>query len=188
MAALYDLEQPVRILREGGMLLYPTDTIWGLGCDATNDTAVHAIFHLKQRPFHKPLVVLMRDVEMIKEYIPVVHPRVETLLAYHERPLTIIYEAARGLAPLVTAADGSAAIRVPHDQYCQDLLRQFGRPIVATSANVSTRPFPAHFGEITSDVICGVDYVEKHRQWDKRKYEPSVIARLNAEEELEFLR
>ena len=188
MTQLYDLEQPVSVLRAGGLILYPTDSIWGIGCDATDDVAVLSVFHLKQRPFHKPLVSLVSDIDMLKNYVPKIHPRIETLLAHHERPLTIIYENVRGLAPLVVGKGGTAAIRLPQDRYCRDLIRQFGKPLVATSANVSDRPFPAHFGEVTSDIIQGVDHVCKHRQWDKRKFEPSVIARLGANEELEFLR
>ena len=188
MHPLYELEQPVNVLRSGGLILYPTDSIWGIGCDATNDESVHAVFHLKNRPYTKPLVVLVSDLDMLRTYVPFVHPRVETLLAYHQRPLTIVYDNARGLAPLVTASNGTAAIRIPQDRYCQDLVRQFGKPLVATSAKVNTCPYPAHFGEVTSDIISGVDYVCKHRQWDKRKNAPSVIARMGEDGELEFLR
>jgi len=188
MSQGYSTEKATETLANGGLILYPTDTIWGVGCDATNEAAVEAVFDLKKRPKDKPFVLLMSDVDMLKAYLKQLHPRLETLLLYHKRPLTIIYEDAINLAPNAIAANGSVAIRIPKDEYCLDLIRDFGKPIVASSANISNEPFPSHFGEVSSDVIVGVDYIEKYRQWDKEQREPSVIARLGVKDELEFLR
>jgi len=188
MSEGYQLETAVQTLHDGGMILYPTDTIWGIGCDATNEVAVNNVFELKQRPKDKPFVILVSDVDMLKDYVAQLHPRIETLLNYHHRPLTIIYDQGICLAPNAISSNGSVAIRIPHDEYCQDLIRAFGKPIVASSANISNQPFPAHFGEVSSDVIMGVNYIEKYRQWDKKQREPSIIARLGEKDELEFLR
>ena len=184
----YDLEPILACLENGGTILYPTDTIWGLGCDATNAEAVAKIYELKGRQPDKPYVLLVSSIEMLKEYVERIHPRVETLLLFHERPLTVIYEKAKNLPAISTGSDGSVAIRVTHDPFCKELIETFGKPIVSTSANVSDEPFPNHFGEISSAIIVGVDYVVKHRTMDKDMNQPSVIARMDENEELEFLR
>ncbi len=184
----YDLEPILSCLETGGTILYPTDTIWGIGCDATNEVAVEKVFSLKQRPPSKPFPVLVSSIEMLKEYVKWVHPRLETLLQYHERPLTIIYENATNLAKNATSADGSVAIRIPKDPFCQQLIENFGKPLVSTSANISDAPYPNHFGEISSAVIIGVDHVVKYRQLDKNMGQPSVICKLDENEELFFLR
>jgi L-threonylcarbamoyladenylate synthase len=183
-----DISEIVRILEEGGIICYPTDTIWGLGCDATNVEAIARISALKGRPPEKGYVLLVSDLPMLKTYVPKIHPRIETLLAYHKRPLTVIYERNIGLPPEAKAPDGSAAIRIPVDEFCQTLVGLFGKPIVSTSANISGQPFPTTFGTISSDVLGAVDYVVKHRQEDKEPGEPSAIARLDRHHELEFIR
>ena len=180
----------LRALRRGGLLLFPTDTIWGIGCDATDAAAVRNIYTLKQRPLHKPFVLLVDSVEMLRRYVGEVHPRVETLLLHHLRPLTIIYENARRLPPVVQGPGGTVAIRVVQDRFCRRLINQFDRPLVGTSANVSDQPFPTHFGAIRSDIIRGCDHVVRYRQNDRSLDQPSVIARIADPErpELEFLR
>ncbi|MBL7818630.1 MAG: threonylcarbamoyl-AMP synthase [Saprospiraceae bacterium] len=182
-------QEILNVLRHGGVILYPTDTIWGLGCDATNAEAVDKISTIKERTPDKGYVLLVDSVEMLKKHVGIVHPRVETLLSYHVRPLTIIYDEAFGVASNVLAPDGSVGIRVTQDPFCRELIAQFGKPIVSTSANRSGAPFPAHFGEISSDVLEKVDLVVKYKQDVKERGEPSVIARFNREyEELDFLR
>lgn len=188
MAAHYDVTRAASVLSRGGLILYPTDTIWGIGCDATDAAAVASIYKLKRRDPAKSFVVLVNSVAMLQHYVAQLHPRLETLLVYHQRPLTVIYDRGANLAPNATAPDGSIAIRIPQDKYCLDLITAANMPLVATSANVSNEPFPAHFGEVSSEIIQGVDYVEKYRQYDKTRREPSVIVRLNEREELEFLR
>lgn len=176
-------------LRQGGVILYPTDTIWGIGCDATNEAAVDRISEIKARPPEKGYVLLVDSIEMLKKHVGEVHPRVETLLSYHTRPLTIIYEESFGVASNVLAPDGSVAIRIVQDAFCRELIAQLGKPIVSTSANRSGEPFPSHYGEISSDVLEMVNLVVKYKQDNKERGEPSVIARFDSEaEELEFLR
>ncbi len=184
----YELEPILAYLETGGTILYPTDTIWGIGCDATNEDAIDKVISLKQRDPSNPFVILVSSIEMLKKYVTWTHPRLETLLQYHERPLTIIYENAINLAKNATSMDGSVAIRIPKDPFCQQLIENFGKPLVSTSANISNAPYPNHFGEISSAVIIGVDHVVKYRQLDKNMNEPSVICKLDENEELFFLR
>ena len=175
-------------LTRDGLILYPTDTIWGIGCDATNPVAVQKIFDLKKRPNDKPFVLLVDSIEMLKEYVVEVHPRVETLLMHHIQPLTIVYEKAKNLPDISFSKDGSVAIRVVMDAFCKELIGRYGKPLVGTSANISDLPFPANFGGISSDVIMGVDYVVKWKQGEKKLNNPSVIAKFTEKEELTFLR
>lgn len=184
----YDLEPILACLENGGTILLPTDTIWGIACDATNADAVEKVHELKQQERNQPFVLLVSSIEMLKDYVHHIHPRIETLLLFHQRPLTIIYENAKNLPTNAYADDGSVAIRIPHDPFCQALIESFGKPIVATSANISGDPLPSHFGEISSAVIIGVDYVVKYRTMDKDMNEPSVIAKLDENEELVFFR
>jgi L-threonylcarbamoyladenylate synthase len=181
----YDLEPILACLENGGTILLPTDTIWGIACDATNAEAVEKVHELKR---NRPFVLLVSSIEMLKDYVQQVHPRIETLLLFHQRPLTIIYENAKNLPTNAYGDDGSVAIRITHDPFCQSLIESFGKPIVATSANISGDPLPNHFGEISSAVIIGVDYVVKYRTMDKDMNEPSVIAKLDENEELVFFR
>lgn len=188
MVQNYLLEPVLSTLENGGLILFPTDTIWGIGCDATHAEAVARLRLLKELPLDQPLTVLAPTIERMKNFVAFVHPRVETLLIFHNRPLTIIYDQARNLAPQAAASDGSIAFRIPKDRFCQELLVEFGRPIVATAACIGTTPYPRHFGEISSAVIEGIDHVVKYRQMDKDMAEPSVIARLGEDEELIFIR
>jgi len=183
-----NIGQITSTLSNGGIILYPTDTIWGIGCDATNPVAVERVFKLKNRPPAKSFVLLVDSIEMLKEYVNHVHPRVDTLLHYHVRPLTVIYDQARNLPQNVIANDGSVGIRIVQDVFCRELIRSFGKPLVATSANISNEPSPTCFGNVSSEVIQGVDYVARHRQNDTSQGEPSVIIKVDNEGEIEFLR
>lgn len=184
-----DISEIVRLLEGGGIICYPTDTIWGIGCDATNEAAIARISALKGRAPDKGYVLLVSSIEMLKQYVPKIHPRLETLLSFHQRPLTIVYE--RGVVGLPAAAkapDGSAAIRVAQDEFCQQLIEALGKPLISTSANKSGEPFPPTFGGISSEILGGVDYVVKYRQDDKEPGEPSSIAKLDRHHELDFIR
>jgi len=175
-------------LRTDGIILYPTDTIWGIGCDATNETAVKKIYDLKKRELSKPFVLLVDSLEMLKEYVHQVHPRIETLLSFHQRPLTVVYNQAKNLPPISASDAGSVAIRVVQDAFCKQLIGAFGKPLISTSANISTEPFPANFGEVSSAIIEGVNYVVKFRQDEKTMGEPSVVVKVEENGELVFLR
>jgi L-threonylcarbamoyladenylate synthase len=183
-----DISEITRILENGGLICYPTDTVWGIGCDAGNEEAVARINALKGRAPEKGYVLLVSDMAMLKRYVPRIHPRLETLLAYHTRPLTVVYDRSTNLPAWVKAPDGSVAIRVVQDEFCQKLIETLGRPIVSTTANVSGQPWPPTFGAISSEILGAVDYVVKYRQDDREPGEPSSIAKLDRHQELEFIR
>ncbi|NNE30613.1 MAG: threonylcarbamoyl-AMP synthase [Saprospiraceae bacterium] len=175
-------------LETNGIILYPTDTIWGLGGDATDPKVIRKIFKLKERAEDKPFVLLVSDLEMLVNYAGKVHPKIDRLLQFHERPLTVVYPQSEGLPSLATGENGSVAIRIVKDDFCSELIRVFGKPIISTSANVSDQPFPKNFGEISSTILSGVDYIVPLRQTDKELGEPSVIVSLSPKGELVFLR
>lgn len=188
MVQNYDLDGAVKTLLNGGLILYPTDTIWGIGCDATNAKSVDQVYDLKRRDRSKPLIILVDSIAMLRNYVAHLHPRLETLLIYHVRPLTVVYEHAINLPANLVGKDGSIAIRIVQDPYCKALISAFGRPLVSTSANISNEPFPSNFGSVSSEIIQGVDYVVKHRQHEKVNGKPSVMVKLSDKEELIFLR
>lgn len=175
-------------LESGELILYPTDTIWGIGCDATNPVAVEKVFELKKRDRSKPFVILVSCIKMLKAYVREVHPRMDTLLSHHTRPLTVIYDQGIGLASNAIGQDGSVAIRIVQDDFCKELINSFGKPIVATSANISNEPFPGNFGEISSDVISKVDHVVRFRQEEKSLGQPSVLVKVERNGDFVFLR
>lgn len=183
-----DISEIVRLLEGGGLLCYPTDTIWAIGCDATNEAAIARLAELKGQAPAKGYIVLVDSLEMLKQYVPKIHPRIETLLAYHQRPLTLVYDHVTGLPLVVKAPDRTAAIRVATDEFCRELIREFGKPLVSTAACKHGEPYPPTFGAISSEILGGVDYVVKYRQDDKEPHEPSAIARLDRHKELEFIR
>lgn len=183
-----DISEIVRLLEGGGLLCYPTDTIWAIGCDATNETALARLSALKELPAGQGYILLTDSLEMLKHYVPKIHPRVETLLAYHQRPLTVIYDKPVHLPASVRAPNGTVAIRIASDEFCRELIHTFGKPIVSTAACKYDKPYPPTYGAISSEILGGVDYVVKYRQDDKEPQEPSAIARLDRHKELEFIR
>ena len=171
----FDIEQCLKVLHEGGIILYPTDTIWGIGCDATNAAAVEKIMALKQRPAAKSFVVLVASEREILQHVAAPDLAVFDYLEKVQKPTTVIYEHALGLAENVLAEDGSVAIRICNDEFCRHLIKRFRKPIVSTSANISGEPSPALFAEINDAIIKGVDYVVKYRQDDASRSAPSSI-------------
>ena len=146
------------ILNKGKTLLYPADTIWGLGCDATNQEAVNKIFALKKRQKNKPLIALVANIDMLRQYVESVPENIEELLQ-NERPTTLVYPKGKGLAEGVISESGSVAIRIPKPCFALDLIAAFGKPIVSTSANISDAPIPERFGEIDPHILAQVDEV-----------------------------
>jgi len=146
-------------LRSGGIILYPTDTVWGIGCDATNPAAVDKIFRLKQRDDSKSMIVLVDQPGRIPSYVDEVPEVAWDLVELADKPLTIIFQKAKNLAPNLIAPDGSIGIRVVRHDFCQKLILQFGKPIVSTSANISGRPFPKNFSEVDEVIKSGVDFI-----------------------------
>ena len=174
-----DLEPALTVLQNGGLILYPTDTIWGIGCDATDPLAVSKVFQLKQREETKSLIVLMADRRDILKYTSQPDLRIFDFLDTVTKPTTVIYEGAMGLASNLVSADGTVAIRLVNDAFCRHLVKRLRRPIVSTSANISGEPSPANFDAIDRRVKEGVDYIVRHRQDDREAREPSAIVRWN---------
>jgi len=176
-----DLEQCLNCLKGEGIFLYPTDTVWGLGGDATSEAAAQRIMQLKNRPANKSFVILVADEIQLARYVKNVDSRIIDYLNRFEKPTTVIYAGAQGLAPMVMAADGSVAIRICKDPFCQALLRQSGKPLISTSANLSGQPTPAMFAEVDPAVVQGVDYVVRHRQQDRKRAAASTIIKWHPE-------
>ncbi len=174
-------------LRSGGVLLYPTDTIWGLGCDARNEAAVRRLFELKQREEGKALVVLIADVGQLSEYVVRVPDVAWDWVEFSENPLTIVYPKGKNVAPNVLAPDGSLAIRLLKDEFCRGLVYRFQRALVSTSANASGQSAPQRFEDISEEIKRGVDYI-LHPPSPLKPAPPSTIVRLGVDGEVEFLR
>jgi L-threonylcarbamoyladenylate synthase len=183
-----DLVQSLSTLRSGGIILYPTDTIWGIGCDATDEAAVKRIFDLKQRSESKSLVILVADVRELVKYLSTPPPDIADTIAAFDRPTTVIYEGALHLAPNVIAEDGTVAIRVVKEPFCRHLIKRFRKPIVSTSANISGAPAPATFLDVTDEIKQGVDYTVAYRQHEIAFRQPSRIVRILPDGKLEIVR
>lgn len=183
-----DIEACLRVLESGGLILYPTDTIWGIGCDATNVAAVEKIFALKKRIETKALIVLIADERSLLQYVASPHIEVFDYIAGVSKPTTIIYENAIGLAGNLLAEDGSVGIRICTDEFCKHLIKRFRKPIVSTSANVSGFPPPKVFSDIDIAVKQGVDYVVHYRQDDIIPLEPSAVVKCNKDGSFTILR
>lgn len=183
-----DIDNCLPVLRSGGVILYPTDTVWGLGCDATNEAAVQKIFSIKQREESKALIVLLADERDIIKYVSQPDLRVFDYLQSAERPTTVIYKGALGLADNLIAADGSVGIRLVKDEFCRHLIRRFKKPIVSTSANISGQPAPPCFSAIDNAVLRSVDYVVKYRQNDETQRQPSAVIIWNNDGTIQQLR
>lgn len=183
-----DLQQALETLKNGGLILYPTDTIWGIGCDATNPDAVEKIFALKGREKAKSMVVLLHNDYQLAGYVQDVPDVAYELIEVSDRPLTIVFDGAKNLAENVLASDGSIGIRIVNHPFCQQLLQRFKRPLVSTSANLSGEPSAATFDEIDDEIKEGVDYIVKFGQGNQEKGRPSVIMKLGSGGKFEFLR
>ncbi|WP_347156446.1 L-threonylcarbamoyladenylate synthase [Pontibacter chitinilyticus] len=162
----------------GNVILYPTDTVWGIGCDAENAKAVKKIFDLKERPESKTMIVLVADTEMLRRYVKEVPENFEELLTQQERPTTYVFAGAQNLPKEVIAEDGTVAIRVTKDEFCHRLIRQVGRPIISTSANLSSQPTAAAFADITDSIKQRVDHIVRWRQEEKVEAKPSRIVKI----------
>ena len=172
-----EVQNALTVLRNGGIILYPTDTVWGLGCDATNKEAVQKIFDLKKRNDNKSLIVLMADQREILHYVTAPDLAVFDFIQQQSRPTTIVYENAIGFADNLLAEDGSVAIRIVNDDFCRHLIKRLKKPIVSTCANISNMATPATFAEVSDEIKSGVDYVVRWRQDDNRLVQPSQIIR-----------
>ncbi len=183
-----NIEEVADILIDGGVICYPTDTVWGIGCDATRVNAIQRIKSIKGRKHKNGFIILVDSIERLKKYVEELHPRIETLLEMHVRPLTIIYPKAKNLPQEVCGADGSVAIRIVDCALCQDLIAKIDAPLVSTSANLTGAPYPKIFGEISSEIIEQVDYVSKERRWEKTAAQPSTLGLVDNKGLLKFIR
>jgi len=183
-----DIKKSVAVLQNGGVILYPTDTIWGLGCDATNEAAVAKIMEIKKRVSGKSMIAIVNGTQMLEQYVDGDISLALQHINNTKKPVTMIYRCAKNLAKNVVAQDGSVGIRIVKDTFCEKLIEAFGKPIVSTSANISNEEFPSFFSEINNALLSAVDYVVQHRQEDKTKSEPSQLAILEADGSMKIIR
>lgn len=183
-----DLNKALETLKSGGLILYPTDTIWGIGCDATNPDAVEKIFALKGRDKGKSMIILLGNDYHLEGYVKDVPDVAYELIEATDKPLTIIYSNAKNLAENVVAQDGSIGIRIVQHPFCEQLLQRFRKPIVSTSANISGEISARNFSEISEEIINGVDYVVKFGQQEQANGTASTIMKLDPSGKFEFIR
>jgi len=183
-----EINKALEVLKAGGVILYPTDTIWGLGCDATNPEAVDKLLAIKNRPSEKSLIILLDTDNKIQSYVNEVADVAYDLIEYAENPLTIVFSGAKNLASNVFNADGSVGIRVVKHDFCTPLIQRFRKPIVSTSANLSGNPSPKYFDDIDSQIIDSVDYIVDFEQENRTVKKPSTIMKLSAGGQFEFIR
>jgi L-threonylcarbamoyladenylate synthase len=184
----HDIDNALKILKGGGIILYPTDTIWGIGCDATNEAAVRRIYKLKEREDRKSMLVLLANEGSVERYTTNVPEIAWELLEVADTPLTIIYPGARNFAPSLVAEDGSIGIRITKEEFTATLINRFGKPLVSTSANISGKSSPANFSAIDPEIIRRVDYVVHYRQDDTTAARPSSIIKLGPKGEIVIIR
>lgn len=176
-----DIEKCLKVLKKGGVILYPTDTVWGLGCDATNEKAVNKIFRIKKRAEDKSLIILLSDEKQLKNYVADKTPEVYDFIKGIKKPVTIIYNNARNVAKNVLGKDGSAGIRIVTEKFCKRLIDSFGKPIVSTSSNISGFPPPMVFSDIDVEIKSNVDYIVNYRQEETEPGIPSTIIKINSD-------
>ena len=183
-----DIKNCLMVLEQGGTILYPTDTVWGIGCDATNAEAVQKVYSIKDRPSKKSLIVLLADEKDIITHVANPDPKVFEYLKTVQKPTTIVYDGAIGLAPNLIQDDGTIAIRIVHDKFCRHLLKRFRKPIVSTSANLSGEITPGIFREILNPIRTAVDYVVHYKQDDDKHAQSSAVVKLNRDGTITIIR
>lgn len=183
-----DIKNCIKALEAGQTILYPTDTVWGIGCNALDEAAVDRVFALKQRPKEKSVIILLADARDILQYVAAPPPDIIDMAESFITPTTVIYEGALGFPDNVVHESGSIAIRVCNDPLCKALIKRFRRPIVSTSANLSGQPAARFFNEIDPAIIAGVGYVVQYRQDDTTPKDPSGIIRIHADGTVEKIR
>ena len=174
-----EIKKACQVMREGGVILYPTDTIWGIGCDTTNEEAVRRVYEIKRRADSKAMLVLVDSAVKVDFYVQDVPEVAWDLIELADKPLTIIYSGARNLAPNLLAEDGSVGIRVTGEEFSKRLCQQFRKAIVSTSANVSGQPSPQNFSEISEEIKAAVDYIVDYRREETTQAKPSSIIKLD---------
>ncbi len=183
-----DIRAAIDVLRQGGTILYPTDTIWGIGCDATNPEAVRKVFQIKQRDDSKALICLVDSPGRLQRYVRRVPDVAWDIIDCATRPTTLILDGAVNLAPNLLAEDGSVAIRVTAEVFSKQLCYRYQKAIVSTSANISGQPAPQTFADIDPAIIDAVDYVCLSRQRDTSRHQPSAIIKMGIDGEVKIIR
>lgn len=183
-----DLQQALETLKKGGLILYPTDTVWGIGCDAQNEDAVRRIFRLKQREDSKSMLCLLDAPGKLQGYVEEVPEMAWDLIELTTKPLTIIYPGAKNVAAPLIAEDGSLGIRITGEKFTQALCNGLHGPLVSTSANISGQPAARNYSEISEEILKGVDYVVRYRQDDRSEPKPSSIIKLGIHNEIKIIR
>jgi L-threonylcarbamoyladenylate synthase len=182
------IKEVAEILKQGGIILYPTDTVWGIGCDATNDEAVRKLYNLKQKDSETSALILVADINMIYKYVQTVPDIAVQLVEISDKPLTVVFPNACGVSSEITASDGSIGIRLVNHEYCNSLIRVLKRPLVSTSANMSGMPAPKSFSEISKTIIKGVDFVVDAKYAGKMTGKPSSIIKIGLSGEVKIIR
>jgi L-threonylcarbamoyladenylate synthase len=183
-----DIINSIKVLRNSGIILYPTDTIWGIGCDATNEVAIRKIYLLKKREEKKSMIILLAELSEVKNYVFNPPGKIIDFISKETNPTTAIFENAINLPDELINEEGSIAIRIVKDEFCQILIGQMGGPLVSTSANISGDQYPENFNGIKEVIKNGVDYIVQHRQNEIEKCEPSSIIKLNSSGNIEKVR
>ena len=183
-----DIKKALEVLRSGGIVLYPTDTVWGLGCDAENKDAIQRIYEIKQREDTKSMLLLIDTAMRLEMYVEDIPEIAWDLLEESDTPLTIIYPKAKNLPSILMAEDQSIGIRLTNDTFCKQLIARFQKPIVSTSANISGRPFPRNFNEISSNILNQVDYIVKIKQDEMLLSNPSSIIKFFEDNTFKIIR
>ena len=183
-----EVNNALSIVQEGGIILYPTDTIWGIGCNAENAAAISKIYQLKQRDDSKSLIILLAEAKDIFQYVANPHPDIVDMLNKFERPTTVIYEQAIGLPNNLVNADGTIAIRITKDPFCKMLIKRMKTPLVSTSANISGMPSPQSFTDISDEIKNGVDYIVQHRMDEVSNGLPSQILKIKEDGSIDYIR
>jgi L-threonylcarbamoyladenylate synthase len=183
-----DIQKCIEVLATGGTILYPTDTIWGIGCDATHFEATKKVYQMKQREDAKAMLVLVNSADMLSRYVEEIPAMADEIIEINDDPLTIIYPAGRNLAPNLLSPDGAIGIRITSDPFCSELIQRYRKPLVSTSANIAGQPAPAIFREISAEIKSIVDYTVTWRQDDHTKRKPSGILKVKLNGEIEVIR
>lgn len=183
-----EITRALAVLKSGGVILYPTDTVWGLGCDANNEVAVAKINEIKGRAEDKSFIVLLNSENQLQSYVTEIPDVAYELIEYAENPLTIVFSGAKNLAKNVINLDGTVGIRVVKHAFCEELIQRFRRPITSTSANISGQPTPQYFDDISQDIINKVDYVVNFEQELRVSKKPSTIIKLGPSGQFQFIR
>ena len=182
-----EIENAIAVLKKGGLILYPTDTVWGIGCDATHPNAIERIYNLKKRLNDKSLICLVADLNMLEQYVEKVPKAAYDVLKFSVTPTTIVYDDPIRISENLIAADNSLAIRIADDEFCKKLIRKFRRPLVSTSANISGEKTPSNFQEISKEILEGVDYVVNLQQ-AKKSDKPSTIIKIKNDGTVKVIR